>query len=39
MKVDGRDYRTIWLAENGWAVGIIDQTKLPHAFETERLET
>ena len=39
MKVDGRDYRTIWLAENGWAVEIIDQTKLPHAFETERLET
>ena len=39
MKVDGRDYRTIWLAEDGWAVEIIDQTKLPHAFETRRLES
>jgi len=39
MKVNGVDYRTIWLAEDGWAVEIIDQTKLPHAFETHRLET
>lgn len=39
MKVDGRDYRTIWLAEDGWAVEIIDQTKLPHSFEIHRLET
>ena len=39
MKVNGRDYRTIWLAEDGWAVEIIDQTKLPHAFESCRLET
>jgi methylthioribose-1-phosphate isomerase len=39
MKVHGRHYRTIWLAEDGWSVEIIDQTKLPHAFETVRLET
>ena len=39
MKVDGRDYRTIWLAEDRWAVEIIDQTKLPHVFESQRLET
>ena len=39
MKVDGRDYRTIWLAEDGWAVEIIDQTKLPHVFASCRLET
>ncbi len=39
MKVDGRDYRTIWLAEDGWSVEIIDQTKLPHVFESCRLET
>ncbi len=39
MKVNGVDYRTIWLAEDGWAVEIIDQTKLPHAFEIHRLET
>ena len=39
MKVDGRSYRTIWLAEDGWSVEIIDQTKLPHVFESCRLET
>ncbi len=39
MKVDGRHYRTIWVADNGWAVEVIDQTKLPHSFETVRLET
>ncbi|MDB5392983.1 MAG: mtnA [Rhodospirillales bacterium] len=33
MKVDGRLYRTIWLAEDGYSVEVIDQTKLPHAFE------
>ena len=38
MKVDGRPRRTIWLAEDGWAVEIIDQTRLPHVFETVRLE-
>lgn len=32
MKVDGVPYRSIWLNENGWAVDIIDQTCLPHAF-------
>ncbi len=32
MKVDGKTYRTIWLAEDGWTVEIIDQTRLPHAF-------
>jgi len=38
MKVEGQSYRTIWLADDGWAVEIIDQTKLPHIFETCRLE-
>ncbi len=38
MKVQGRPRRTIWLAEDGWAVEIIDQTRLPHHFETVRLE-
>jgi methylthioribose-1-phosphate isomerase len=38
MKVNGTPMRTIWLADDGWAVEIIDQTKLPHAFETCRLE-
>ena len=39
MHVDGKPYRTIWLAEDGWSVEIIDQTKLPHAFETVCLQS
>ncbi len=39
MNIDGVPYRTIWLAEDGWAVEIIDQTKLPHEFVTVRLES
>ena len=39
MEVNGTPYRTIWLAEDGWAAEIIDQTKLPHEFVTMRLET
>ncbi len=39
MNVDGKHYRSIWLAEDGWAAEIIDQTVLPHRFETVRLET
>ena len=38
MKVDGKDYRTIWLADDGWGVEIINQTKLPFVFETVWLE-
>ncbi|MGE5516250.1 MAG: S-methyl-5-thioribose-1-phosphate isomerase [Bacteroidota bacterium] len=39
MKIDGKPTRTIWLAEDGWAVEIIDQTRLPHQLVTARLET
>ncbi len=39
MKINGKAYRTIWLANDGWAVEIIDQTRLPHSFVTARLET
>src|SRR3546814_4053947 len=39
MKVDGTHYRPIWQAGDGSAVEIIDQTRLPHAFVTARLET
>jgi methylthioribose-1-phosphate isomerase len=39
MKVDGKAFRTIWLSDDGWAVEIIDQTRLPHEFEIIRLET
>jgi methylthioribose-1-phosphate isomerase len=37
MKVDGRHYRTIWVAADGWTVEIIDQTQLPHDFAIARL--
>lgn len=39
MKVDGVLYRTIWLADDGWSVEIIDQTRLPHRFDIVRLQT
>src|SRR5215813_14032979 len=39
MKVDGRHTRSIWLEADGWSVGIIDQTQLPHRFATARLTT
>src|SRR6185437_16031704 len=39
MKIDGKHYRTIWLNEDGKTVEIIDQTKLPHRFETLSLNT
>ncbi len=39
MRVDGRQYRTIWPAGDGAAVEIIDQTRLPHAFVVARLAT
>jgi len=37
MKVNGTHTRTIWLAEDGQSVEIIDQTRLPHHYETTRL--
>src|SRR6185312_12381268 len=39
MKVDGKPMRTIWLEPDGWSVGIIDQTALPHRLTTARLTT
>src|SRR5215471_1073472 len=39
MKVDGKHTRTIWVEADGWSVGIIDQTALPHRFATARLAT
>jgi methylthioribose-1-phosphate isomerase len=39
MKVDGKPMRTIWLEPDGWSVGVIDQTALPHRFVTKRLTT
>jgi methylthioribose-1-phosphate isomerase len=37
MKIDGKAWRTIWLESDGAAIGIIDQTMLPHRFATVRL--
>jgi len=37
MRVDGKAYRTIWVAEDGKTIEIIDQTLLPHRFATVRL--
>jgi methylthioribose-1-phosphate isomerase len=34
MRIKGHDYRTIWLDDDGRRVQIIDQTRLPHRFET-----
>ena len=39
MKIDGRPYRSIWLDEDGHTVVVIDQTRLPHNFETRRLRS
>ncbi len=37
MKVNGKPMRSIWIEPDGWTVGIIDQTLLPHRFVTLRL--
>ncbi len=39
MNVNGEPYRTIWLADDGWSVNVIDQTRLPHEFVITRWTT
>ena len=39
MRVDGKNTRSIWLEADGWSVGVIDQSQLPHRFATIRLTT
>ena len=39
MKVGDRHFRSIWLENDGWSVGAIDQRRLPHEFIVVRLET
>jgi methylthioribose-1-phosphate isomerase len=39
MRVNGQPWRTITLAEDGVSVCVIDQTRLPDAFETVTLRT
>ena len=37
MKIEGKEYRTIWFEKN--LLKIIDQTKLPHKFIIKELKT
>jgi len=37
MRINGSDYRTIWLDDDGRRVHVIDQTRLPHLFQTRVL--
>ena len=39
MKIEGKEYRTIWFDEKDQSVKIIDQTKLPHQFIIKDLKT
>ena len=39
MNIKGKAYRTIWLEADGWSVGIIDQTRLPHELTFVTLRT
>ena len=39
MKIEGKEYRTIWFDEDKKTVKIIDQTKLPHQFIIKDLKT
>ena len=39
MKVGDRHFRSIWLEQDGWSLGAIDQRRLPHDFDVVRLTT
>ena len=39
MKIENKEYRTIWLDKDTQTVKIIDQTKLPHQFIIKDLKT
>jgi len=39
MRVHGQPYRTIFIADDGWSVAVIDQTRLPFAFDLRHLQT
>ncbi len=43
MNIDGKAWRTIWLEPDGGsgshAIGVIDQTLLPHQFTTRTLRS
>ena len=37
MRIDGKPRRTIWVAEDGRTVRILDQALLPHELEVVEL--
>jgi methylthioribose-1-phosphate isomerase len=39
MKVSGKHYRSIWAEADRSAVHIIDQSRLPHVFETLKIDS
>jgi methylthioribose-1-phosphate isomerase len=39
MLIDSKWMCSVWIEPDGWSVGIIDQTKLPHGMRTVRLTT
>ncbi|WP_026605952.1 S-methyl-5-thioribose-1-phosphate isomerase [Methylocapsa acidiphila] len=39
MRIDGKAFRTIWASPDSAAIHIIDQTRLPHRFETVSIAT
>ena len=39
MRVDGKAFRSIWVEDDGWTVGAIDQRRLPHEFVIAKLTT
>jgi methylthioribose-1-phosphate isomerase len=39
MLINGKWMRGLWIEPDGWSVGIIDQTRLPHELKTLRLAT
>jgi methylthioribose-1-phosphate isomerase len=39
MKVSGKHYRSIWAEPDHSAVHIIDQSRLPHVFETLKIDS
>ncbi len=39
MKINGKHQRTVWVAEDGWTVEVLDQTKLPFDIEIIPLTT
>ncbi|MEB3360623.1 MAG: S-methyl-5-thioribose-1-phosphate isomerase [Synechococcaceae cyanobacterium] len=39
MNINGKAWRTIGLEQDGRSIWVIDQTQLPHRFETRRLDS